>query len=413
MSQVSAKKNSTSTDIAIVGAGPYGLSIAAHLRSANVDHRIIGFPMKLWAEQMPKGMLLKSDGFGSNLYDPGSSFTLRSFCEEQGIEYADVGIPVHLETFCAYGMEFQRRFIPNVQSNALVSLRQASKGFLLQLDNGESFTARNVVIATGLSNFQHIPEELALLPSELVSHSSQHTNLERFKGQELAVIGGGASAIDLAVLLHECGAIVHLVSRQPSLQFHDKMKLPRPIWEQVRHPLSALGPGWRPLLYAEAPLLSRWLPDATRPRLGPSGGWFVRDPFAKVPHLLGYRIKKAEVLEDRVHLHLIADSGAERVLRAQHVIAATGYQIDLRRLPFLNEEIRSQLKLVRNSLVLSSTFESSLPGLYFVGCMATNDFGPIMRFAAGAKFTARQLLKRFTRAVPTVEPQPFAQPSKT
>lgn len=390
------------TDVAIVGAGPYGLSIAAHLRASGVEHRIFGFPMNFWAEHMPKGMLLKSEGFASNLYDPKGSFTLCRFCKESGIEYADVGIPVRLETFSAYGQAFQRRFAPDLQRKALRSLSRSPQGFLLQFDDGELLAAGKVVMATGLSHFQHIPQGLSHLPSDVVSHSSRHSDLERFKGREVIVIGGGSSASDLAVLLHESGAQVTLVARGPSIQFHGKMNLPRSLWERFRYPMSTLGPGWRSLLYAEAPLLFRCLPEARRLRivashLGPAGGWFMKDRFMQVPHLLGYRVKQADLSSNgRVRLQLAANDGGERELRPEHIIAATGYRADLDRLPFLSSDVRSQLKSVNNTPVLSATFESSLRGLFFVGAIAANNLGPVMRFAVGANFTARQISSHLT-----------------
>jgi lysine/ornithine N-monooxygenase len=161
--------------------------------------------------------------------------------------------------------------------------------------------------------------------------------------------------------------------------------------------MSTLGPSWRSLFYAKAPSLFRCLPEASRLRivathLGPAGGWFMKDRFMQVPHLLGYRVKQADSSSDgRVHLQLIANDGRERVLRPEHIIAATGYRVDLDRLPFLSSDVRSQLKSVNNNPVLSATFESSLPGLFFVGAIAANSFGPVMRFAAGANFAARRI----------------------
>jgi thioredoxin reductase len=143
----------TSHDVAIIGAGPYGLSIAAHLRARQIEHLIIGDPMRFWLRNMPKDMLLKSDGFSSTLYDPGSSFTLRHYCEERKIEYADLGTPVRIEDFCAYGLAFQQRFAPNLVNNKLTWLERIRNGFSLHLSDGDSFTARRVVIATGLNSF--------------------------------------------------------------------------------------------------------------------------------------------------------------------------------------------------------------------------------------------------------------------
>lgn len=397
-------KATSKTNVAIVGAGPYGLSIAAHLRAIGVDHQIIGFPMSFWAEHMPKGMLLKSDGFASDLYDPDGSLTLGHFCNENGIEYADVGCPVRLDTFVAYGLAFQGRFAPDLQRKRVISLSRSESGsesgFLLQLEDGQLLAARNVVVATGIGYFQHIPEEISHLPSQVVSHSSQHSDLEGFRGREVVVIGRGSSASDLAVLLRESGAQVSLVARAPSIKFHDKMTLPRPHWNRFRYPMSTIGPGWQSLVYAEAPLMFRRLPEATRLRivashLGPSGGWFMRDRFAPIPRLLGYRVKQADLTSNgRVRLQLKANDGTERELRPEHVIAATGYRLDLDRLPFLNSELRSQLESINKTPILSAAFESSLRGLYFVGAIAANSFGPVMRFAAGAKFTAHQISKR-------------------
>lgn len=393
-------KVTSETNVVIVGAGPYGLSIAAHLRATKIEHQIFGSPMGFWMKHMPQGMLLKSDGFASNIYDPVESFKLPNFCDGNGIEYADVGVPVSLETFIAYGRAFQKHFAPDLQEKVVVSLSISPRGFLIELEDGQLIAARKVIVATGIGHFRHIPEELAHLPSEMLSHSSEHSYLGRFKGREVVVIGGGSSASDLAVLVQEAGAQVTLVARGSSVKFHDKMNLPRPVLDRLRYPISTIGPGWRSLFYSEMPSMFRWLPEATRlgivaSHLGPAGGWFMKDRFAKVPHLIAHRIKSVGLLSNgRALLRLVANNGAERELRADHIIAATGYRPDLERLPFLSAEVRSQLKSTSKTPILSATFESSLHGLYFVGAIAANSFGPVMRFAAGAQFTARQISSR-------------------
>src|SRR5262249_8991361 len=128
-------------DVAIVGAGPYGLSIAAHLRARGVEHRIIGDPMRFWSEYVPKGMLSNSDGVASSVYDPGGDFTLRHYCEQRNVQYADLNIPVRLDDFCAYGLAFQQRFAPDLINERVVRLERARTGFTLHLSEGETFTA--------------------------------------------------------------------------------------------------------------------------------------------------------------------------------------------------------------------------------------------------------------------------------
>jgi len=242
-------------DVAIVGAGPYGLSIAAHLRVAGVTFRIFGRPMQMWRDHMPDGMLLKADGFASNLADPASVFTLKYFCELSRIPYDEARIPIRLETFRAYGLAFQQRMIPEVEDTQVVGIVRDTAGFRLSLSNGRYATAPNVVLAVGLSHFQVLPPALAHLPAELVTHSSAHKDVERFRGRDVTVIGAGASAIDLAVLLKDAGANVALVARRSALRFNDPPRTRRSLWMKLRHPSSTIGPGWRSLFYANAPAL--------------------------------------------------------------------------------------------------------------------------------------------------------------
>jgi thioredoxin reductase len=392
-------------ETAIIGAGPYGLSVAAHLRRRGIPFRIFGRPMDSWLNHMPKGMMLKSDGFASNIYDPDSEFTLKHFCANQGIEYSDTGVPVRLETFSAYGLAFRERMLPELEDKLVASLDRASEGFVLRLENGETVTARRVVLAIGITHFEYVPENLAHLPPEFLSHSFRHTDPEVFRGRSVVVVGGGSSAIDLAAVLHEADADVQLVARQSALKFHSTPTgKPRSQWQQIRHPKSGLGPGLRSRFFSDEPGLFHYLPESVRVHLvettlGPSAGWFVKDKMARVPCLLGYTPQSAEVVDGKVRLHLRASDGSERDVLTDHIIAATGYKVDLGRLRFLNPDIRSKIKTVKGSPILSSGFESSVRGIYFAGLAAANSFGPVMRFAYGAGFAARRLTETMVKAL--------------
>jgi len=135
--------------------------------------------------------------------------------------------------------------------------------------------------------------------------------------------------------------------------------------------------------------------------LGPAPGWFIKEQVVgKMPFHLGTNIEKASVQCNRVSLELTNGDGARKTLVVDHVIAATGYKVDLRRLSFLNSNLRAAIRSVEYAPVLSSTFESSVPGLYFVGTSAANTFGPLMRFAYGAGYTARHLSKHLAKSSP-------------
>jgi lysine/ornithine N-monooxygenase len=385
---------SAETDLAIVGAGPYGLAIAAHLRAQRIAFRIFGRPLHSWRAQMPKDMFLKSEGFASDLYDPEGEFTLKRFCMERGLEYADDNWPVPLETFTAYGVAFQQRLVPEVEERAVVEVQWTGQGFRIELDDGEIVTARRVVIAVGLSDFRQVPAELAALPEHVFSHAADHRDLDKFKGRDVAVIGGGSSAFDIVASLRKSGATARLVARRTQLKWN--MPVEKRQWGWT--PSSGLGGGWRNCFFERAPMVFRCLPQDARLQivrrwLGPAGGWPSRKYVEQSPLFLGQQLRGAEYDGAKVTLHLSNHSGIRSTLTTDHVIAATGYKVDLRRAEFLSDEIKANVRCADHTPVLSQNFESSVPDLYFVGLASANTFGPVMRFLLGARHTARRITR--------------------
>jgi cation diffusion facilitator CzcD-associated flavoprotein CzcO len=390
-------------DVAIIGAGPYGLSLAAHLAAADVRFRIFGTPMQTWRTAMLRDSHLKSQGFATSLYEPTGRFTLAAYCAAAGRPYDDTAIPVPLETFVEYGMAFQKRFVPQLEPRDIVGLTREQDGFTLRAEDGEMMTARRVVVAVGIGRFRYLPPVLADLPAEAVTHSAAHRTVEQFADRDVVVVGGGASAVDLAYELVRAGAHVRIVARRPAIWFHDPPRQ-RTLLERISAPNSGLGPGWKARLCTDAPLLFHAMPEEFRVKVvrrfaGPAACWFTKDGVVgKAEFLLQSHIERASVQAGRVRLQLArGDTGAAAEISADHVIAATGYRVDLARLPFLSEPLRAAIRLCDTSPALNTRFESSVPGLYFVGLAAANSFGPVSRFAFGAGFTCARLAPHLAR----------------
>jgi NADPH-dependent 2,4-dienoyl-CoA reductase/sulfur reductase-like enzyme len=395
----------TDCDTAVIGAGPYGLSVAAHLQQRRADFRIFGRPMDTWRTAMPRGMCLKSDGFASNLSAPEPGATLADYCLERGVPYHPTDMPVPLETFIDYGLDFQRRYVPDVEQQHVSSVSRERGGFRLRLEDGEELRAKQVVVAPGITHFASMPAMVARISPELVSHSSAHRDLELFEGRRVTVVGAGASAVNLAVWLARAGAHTSLVARADSVRFSSPpIGRRRTVVEKLRRPGSGLGPGWRSRASCDAPDIfrlvpARWRPEIVRRHLGPSSAWHLKEPFeALVEAHTGRSLQRVEPTGDGVRMTLAGAHGEPpTVLESDHVICATGYQADVARLTFLDPGVREQLRTLGRAPVLSYGFESSVRGLYFLGLCAAVSFGPLMRFMHGDEFAARRVTEKLAR----------------
>jgi len=354
--------------------------------------------MYRWQCQMPKGMFLKSEGCASSLSDPTARYTLARYCAEKGLPYGERGAPVSLEVFTQYAMSFQRALAPNVEEVMVDRVDVSGDGFELRLADGATVSAGNVIVATGLEHAAHIPPVLAGLPPELLSHSGDHDDLRRLKGRDVTVIGGGQSALEAAALLSEEGATVRLIARKPSLAWNPMPRfVHRSVYQRLRRPVSNLGEGLELWFCCTAPTLFHRLPQRIRFErvktvLGPAGAWWLKDRVVgRVQTFPGHFVRRAEVRSDRARLQLAGQDGQVVDLTTDHVIAATGYKFDLQRLPFLSQDLKSRLRAKQQQPVLSTHFESSVPGLYFTGLASASCFGPAMRFLHGADYTARRV----------------------
>jgi cation diffusion facilitator CzcD-associated flavoprotein CzcO len=382
----------------IIGAGPYGLAIAAHLQFLGVNFRIFGRAMHRWLRQMPNHMLLKSEGCASSLASPTGRQTLACYCNDQGLPYADYGTPVSREVFAQYALSFQKQLVPVLEDVMVTTVNRSRNGFELQLSSGEILEAAKVIVATGMEHTAYIPEQLATLPAELLSHSAEHYDLSGFNGKDVTVIGGGQSALETAAILKEEGASVSLLVRGPTLAWNRiPSKAHRTMYQRFRYPRTKLGDGLQLWVYDNAPGLFHRLPrgvrhSKVRAALGPAGAWWLKDRVVgRLSILLGHHVVGSEARDGRAALRMTDQNERSQVLITDHVIAATGYQFKIQNLPFLSQDLKIQLRHEQQSPVLSPNFESSISGLYFTGLASANAFGPVMRFVAGTSYTARRL----------------------
>ncbi len=389
----------TFTDVAIIGAGPYGLALAHHLERSGVDRRIFGRPMQFWRD-MPAGMFLKSFGFATSIATVDGTRTLPEYCRARGLEDKE---PIAIGTYAEYGLEVQRALVPDVVPQHVTRVTRDGAGFDIELENGDRTLARNVIVATGLTNCEMIAPQLAHLPPVRISHTGQHKTFAPFENKDVVVVGAGQSALQAAALLHESGARVRVIARE-RVSWNTRMPLERPLLDRLRNPNTALGAGRDNWVLTRLPWLFPRMEEArririTRRHLGPSGAWWLRErvdgivAIAEQSTIAGVREQDRRLVLDVQH------ASGRSFVEADHIVAGTGYEANVDRLVFLSPEVRAAIARTERAPRLGLRFESSVAGLFFVGPLAAFSFGPVSRFVAGSPYAARTISRHLRARV--------------
>lgn len=374
------------TQLLIIGAGPYGLATSAYAKHQGLDFRLVGHPMEFWRQHMPGGLFLRSRS--DRHLDPLGVYTFEAYMKEKGIAEAQAR-PIPVELFREYAQWFQDKYELQAYPFLVQELRRDNGLFEAILENGESCLAETVLLALGYAFFANKPEEIMKkIPAGSYSHTCDLVSFDFLKGRRCLIIGGGQSAYEWAALINEQGAEeIHISHRHAVPRFEKSDQ----SWmsDMVRY--TDQNPGW----FRRSPLEEQ---EATRRR-------FWAETRLKLEPWLRPRIDKenihlwpntnladcTELPDGRLRIKL--DNGAFFVV--DHVILATGYRVNVGKVPFLSREsILSDLRVADGYPVLDECFQSSVPGLFFSGLLAIRDFGPFFGFIVGCPVAARIIVEQ-------------------
>ena len=379
-------------EVAVVGAGPYGLSVASHLKAADIETKVFGETMSFWRDHMPSGMKLRSTPQASDLSDPKGELTFAAFAAGQA---TPPSVPIPLQTFIGYGEWFRQNTVADPDTRKVERIESLADGFCLWLDDGGHVTAQRVVVAAGLANQEFRPEVFSGLPRDYVSSVSEHIDLSVFRGKRVAVVGRGQSACEYAALLNQAGADVELVSRGNVHWLGSERPADQPEdlkWRVHKLLATRSGVGPFPLNWlAEFPGAVRRMPPVLRGMINtrclrPGATSWLKPGFAGVKTGPARMVLEARVQGSMVMLRF--DSGSAQ---HDHVLLATGYRSDIERMNLFAPRLLEAIRRVDGSPQLSTGLQSNVPNLHFVGSAAVMSYGPLMRFVAGSGYAARHL----------------------
>lgn len=370
------------TELLIIGAGPFGLALAAQASHLGIEHLMAGAPMEFWRKHMPRGMYLRS-ACDWHL-DPQNIHTIERFLESRGQTPHDVE-PLSLEFYLSYAEWFQQQKQITTLPSYICELHRAADGFIAYTPEGDTIHARNVAIAPGFRHFANVPDELkALLPEGRYVHTCQFSDFSDAGNRRYLIIGGRQSAFEWAALLLEAGAAQVFISHR-----HDSPAFKTSDWSWVNPLVDAMAdnPNWfRRLSQEEKEAVSQRQWAEGRLKLEP---WLEpRLASERVKVLPRTEVVGAEIVEPSGELSIELSNGEE--VRCDQVVLATGYKVDITRLPLLSSgNLLAELETRNGFPVLDDHFQTSIPGLFITSMPAMQDFGPFFGFTIAVRVSAK------------------------
>ena len=385
-------------DVVILGAGPYGLSAAAHLRTIKgLQTRVFGEPMSFWQQNMPAGMLLRSPWDATHISDPTGRLSLDAYVAARGNH---VPAPIPLQRFVDYGHWFQKQAAPDLDRRKIAQVDRNGNGFLVKTEDGEVIHSRRVVVAAGIAAFANRPAVFDGLSRDLASHSADPNDFQRFSGKRVLVVGGGQSALEAAALLREAGAEVEVAVRKPNvhwLGWKGKIHKIKPLGRLLYSPRD-VGPAGLSQLVARPDYfrkLPRGLQQWTDQRaIRPAGAGWLQHRVDGLKIRTGVNFESAVAVGGQVRV-TSSDMGTQIF---DHVLLATGFRIDVNKYKFLSPQLLDGIERVGGYPKLNPGLESSVPGLHFLGAPGAWSFGPVLRFVSGTFYAVQALTRRIANA---------------
>jgi hypothetical protein len=381
-----------------VGAGPFGLSVAAHLADRRV--RAFGEPMQTWRTRMPPDMRLRSDWEETSLSAPGDQGSIDIWAHTAGEPRAE---PIPLPTFLRYAEWFRQTFVRENDPSDVAQVERGAGTFRVTTAAGDEADARRVVVAVGVTPFPYAPPPFADAMGDGIGYAIDRQDYSAYRGGRVVVVGGGQGGLEAAALARRAGAEVEVIVRSRLRWFTDRepykprTPLQRRLY-RLAYPVVGYGPP--PLnRLALHPDAFAALPRGARRRVAKrilrAGGspWVRGEIEGKVAVTEGVTAQRVERRGERIHLALSDGS----VREADAVVVSAGFRFALERMAFLSPTVCAAVAVRDGWPVLDRYFRSTDPDLLLVGFAAERRFGPIARFVSGSRFTAFRVSEGFAR----------------
>ncbi|MDW7691569.1 NAD(P)-binding domain-containing protein [Flammeovirgaceae bacterium SG7u.111] len=359
-------------DLIIIGAGPYGLSLATIAKAKGLKYLVLGKPLEFWDNNMPKEMILRS-GKGWHI-DPLEVHTFQKFLLERS--YDDLNY-FSKKIFIEYGRWFLAKKQLNIAEEYVLNINREDSIYQLDTSDNNTYISSAVVVAIGAKYFYYIPKDIVSnIPANFYSHTCHTIDFHGYANKRILVVGGRQSAFEWATLLTENGCEKVTLSYPSSTPSFSKSN-----WGIADELVKK---------YEENP---NWYYNLSQEKKSKIDQSFWKEGRLKIEPWLEERLKKDKYVAypnsrvtsctqkgDFLEIQIDADI----TVKVDHILFATGYKVDIARIPFMkNSNIVEGIDTINGSPVLDENYQSNQKGLYFTGISSTKSMGLFFGFLIG------------------------------
>ncbi|MHB8697712.1 MAG: NAD(P)-binding domain-containing protein [Sulfuricaulis sp.] len=364
-------------DLAIIGAGPTGMSVAAHAKTYGLDYVILGEPWAFWHRHMIP-LPLRSPAATTNIDTPRRGCQFLDFARLMKLPEAK---RIAFHEFIAYATWFAAQHELRPIQLAVQTVHRDDDCWLIRTQGGV-VRARHVVVAVGLNGMQRMPEEAARHP-RLYTTVSEIKCFEELRGKRVAIVGAGQSAAEAALALAAAGAQTQLVVRGERVVFRS---------------LHSPGAFLFKFLFKRTDRFISWLPARlqtillrflTKGTIEPT----LRDELDRAGVQIHTRSRIVPAVRGGENFLEMRSPGGKPV-PVDYAVLGTGYTFDVRRIPFLSDV---SVKHVDGIPRLNRYAESSAPRLYFCGIATLRLIGPQAQFIFGTSKISPRIIAGIRR----------------
>ncbi len=369
--------------VAIIGAGPYGLSYAAYCQALGIEYILFGVWMDLWVSKISPDSILRSHIALSCPASPAGQSIINDWSNENIAMKNGDGSNNRFSTqqFLSFMRYFTKLNKINEAKGLISSINKQAGRFLITTNAGMEQEFTDVVIATGLTGMRNYIDADLNVQSDYLIYSDEISKMTSLEKEHVIIIGSGQSAAESAVIALKQGAhqitFINRGLEQKYAAVHtaNSAEKRRDLFE-LQYVLPLLDDDKR---YSK---MQGLLPPSMEPEYE---ALFTGNP--KINWYFDFNISMITRKAEKICV--VSD---QATVAGDVIIACTGFKMHSKKLPF-SLMLDCPLDVNNKGLpIIDKKGRTSVAGFYVTGGLSFLRYGPQANFIFGTEVITKALI---------------------